>query len=242
MKIDEIIKAVRWCIDEEADNSTSFADASKYDFDGGTHTDEGLMNNIIKAKIGDALRWVCLNAHPGLLGGSDEKQGTATIETGIMKDATPTPTLITGQTAGYITMDADFIKLARVRVEGWHRAVRTPIAEDSDEYLQLYDTNGATATDDRPQAALVEKSKREIELWPWTSGKTVEVTYVASVEPKEVMGSGSQSDTVVGYALPPKARTSIIYYIAFLLLSAYNDPRAARMLEIAKMNLAYDTK
>jgi len=240
MEIADIIKGVRWCIDEEATNSTSFNSASD---------DVPLMDNIIKDKIKDALRWVCLYAPADLLGGSDEEETsggtTAPVDTGIMVDVdlynqegqTAKIATITGQTAGRFNVDGNFIKLARVRVDGWHRAVRVPITEDSDEYLQLYDENGATATADRPQAALIEKSVRQIEVWPWTSTQHVNYTYVASVEPKGINGTGAQAETVVAYALPPRVRTSFIYYLAYLLCSAYGDPRAERMLDIAKQNL-----
>ena len=242
MQVVDIIKAVRWCIDEEAVNTTNLDGASAYDF-GGAHTDIGLMNNIIKSKIGDALRWVCLYAPTDLLGGSDEKTSDdppVEIPTGVLVDvdsATVTP--IPGQTAGSITLASDFIKLARVRVSGWHRAIKDPIGEDSEEYLQLYDANGATATADRPQAALIERSTRKLEVWPWASTNTVSLTYVSACEPKGLDNQGQETsgDSITRYAFPQRAKTAIIYYLAFLVLSAYEDSRAARMLEIAKMNL-----
>ena len=69
MTVGQIIKAVRWCIDEEAVNAANIEDVSAYDFDGGTHTDLGLMNNIIRNKIPAALRWVCLYAPAEQLSG-----------------------------------------------------------------------------------------------------------------------------------------------------------------------------
>ena len=219
MSIDDIISAVRFCIDEEATNGASFANAAS--------GDDTRMNNIIKNKIGDALRWVCLYAPAELLGGTDQS-GTST---GILVDDAPTPTAVYDNKAGKIVLNGNFIKLARVRVNGWHRAVKVPLQEDSDEYLQLLDTNGATATADRPQAAIIDKATKELEVWPWNSSETVSLTYVASVEPA---GIGTP---VTAYAFPPKVKSSIIYYLAYLLLSAYNDARAERMLAIAKMNL-----
>ena len=141
MTVDNIIKAVRWCIDEEAANAAGIADVSAFDFDGGTHTDEGLMNNIIKDKIGDALRWICLYAPADLLGGTDEyitpnPGDTPTpVLTGILVDMQDPPVAISSTSAGKLTMPADFVKLARVRVSGWHRAVKSLLAEDSDESL-----------------------------------------------------------------------------------------------------------
>ena len=251
MRVDEIIKAVRWCIDEEAMNAAGIADVSAYDFDGGTHTDEGMMNNIIKSKIGDALRWICLYAPSDLLGGTDEYVTTTSpndtpVPTGILVDmpasGTLVPTAISGTSAGKLTMPADFVKLARIRVAGWNRSVKDLITEDSEEYLQLYDTNGATATADRPQAVLIEKSTREIEVWP--TGTSVEYTYVAAVDAQEhVRGTGTEQDPYVYYyAIPPRVKTSFIYYLAFLLLSAYADGRSENMLKIAMQNLNITNK
>ena len=241
MTVSEIIKSVRWCIDEEAVNASELADTSAYDFEGGSHSDNGLMNNIITDKIGDALRWVCLFGPATLLDGSDEtkeeKGKTVVIDPGVMKDVTATPTAITGKNAGRITMPTDFIKLARIRVNGWHRAIKVPISEDSEEYLQLYDVNGATATADRPQAAVIDKTVKEIEVWPWTATDgQVEYTYVAATDGKG-FETTKEGVTETHYALPPKARTAFIYYLAFLVLSAYGDARAKNMLDIAKMNL-----
>ena len=242
MTVKQIIKAVRWCIDEEAVNMANLADASAYDFEDGAHTDEGLMNNIIKSKIGDALRWICLYAPADLLGGTDEYvSGTTTpIATGILVDMPTTgtlaPTPIVGTQAGKLVMPSDFVKLARVRVAGWHRAVKNLLSEDSDEYLQLYDTNGATATEDRPQAALIEKSAREIEVWP--TGTSAEYTYVANIDAEDVIKEREEGGTTIAYvALPPRVKTSFVYYLAYLLLSAYGDARAERMLQIAMQNL-----
>ena len=225
MTTTDIISAVRFCIDEEASDSIDFGRASA--------NDNTRMDNIIKNKIGDALRWVCLYAPADLLGGTDET-GT---NTGILVDVTATPTSVpvSNPAHGVLTMSEDFIRLVRVRAKGWHRAVKVPLSEDSEEYLQLYDPNGATATIDRPQAALIEKAQRQIEVWPWATGDgEVDYTYVASAEPAAITGQGG---AVIGYALPPKAKSAFIYYLAFLLLSAYADARAPRMLEIAKMNL-----
>lgn len=242
MTVKEIIEAVRYCYDEQAFDGADFNNASA--------NDNIYMDNIIKAKIGDALRWVCLYAPADFLYGTDEPDtedtsveppGTTSHPTGILVDVTETPTPIPSlnPTHGVLTTSEDFIRLVRVRVPGWHRAVKVPLSEDSEEYLQLYDPNGATATADRPQAALIEKAQRQIEVWPWTTG-TVDYTYVASVDPEEHafdVTSGEPAVTERHYPLPPKAKSAFIYYLAFLLLSAYADARAPRMLEIAKMNL-----
>lgn len=218
MTVGEIIKAVRWCYDEEQIDSADFRNASA--------NDNTYMDNIIKSKIGDAVRWICLYCPAELLGGTDSV-GTAT---GIMADATMTPVAISDTNGGTLTMPADFIKLVRVRVTGWHRAIMSPVAEDSPEYLQFRDEFGAKAVADRPMAAMIEKAAKQVEVWP--TGTSAEVTYIA--DPSVSVASSAAASTNI--ALPPRSKTAFIYYLAFLTLSAYEDSRAARMLEIAKMN------
>jgi hypothetical protein len=218
MTVGEIIKAVRWCYDEEQIDSADFRNASA--------NDNTYMDNIIKSKIGDAVRWICLYCPAELLGGTDSV-GTAT---GIMADATMTPVAISETNGGTLTMPADFIKLVRVRVTGWHRAIMSPVAEDSPEYLQFRDEFGAKAVADRPMAAMIEKAAKQVEVWP--TGTSAEVTYIA--DPSVSVESSAAASTNI--ALPPRAKTAFIYYLAFLTLSAYEDSRAPRMLEIAKMN------
>lgn len=217
MTITEIIKAVRWCIDEEAVNAASLADAST--IDGLDIDDTALMNNIIMSKIGDAIRWICLYGPPEILTGTD----TTGVDTGVIEEHDNLH-LIDNR----ITLPVNFVKLIRVRGSEWHRAVTVPILEDSEEYLQLND-DYATATNDRPQAALIDKKVKQLEVWPAMG--TFEYTCVTNPTIPDTI----EPETII--PLPPLAKTAFIYYIAFLLLTAYDDTRAAKMLEIAKMNL-----
>lgn len=242
MTIADIISAVRWCIDEEAVNASNLEveDPSNYDYDVSDHI---LMDNIIKSKIGDALRWVCLYAPSELLTGSDTSGG----DTGIVYEGTiTTRDPITDESAGVVdgapssvtynrfVLPSNFIKLVRVRGTSWHRSVsgESLLKEDSEEYLQLHDPTCAYATADRPQAALINKKRKELECWP-ASG-TFEFTCIVSPASVNIVPSVQPTDTV---DVPPLVRSAFIYYLAFLLLSAYGDARAVRMLEIAKMNI-----
>lgn len=200
MTYSDIYKAVRWCFDEETPSDT-------------------LMNNIIKAHVGDALRWVCLHAPSELLTGTDSASLSSYV-----KEISTTPV------NSMITLPADYLRLVRVRGNLWHRSVKDLISEDSEEYLQLSDENGASATIDRPQAALIETKNRKIELWPSVTS-TVTLTYIATPTMQDDTTDSSQVD------VPSLACSSFIYYLAYLTLSAYGDERAARMLEIATANL-----
>ena len=234
MTVGDIIKAVRWCYDEEQMDSADFGNASS--------NDNTLMDNIIKSKIGDAVRWICLYCAPELLGGTD----TEGADTGIVYEGSiTTHDNITDSSAGIVNgapdsvtqnrfvLPSNYVRLLRVRGNTWHRAVKgeSLLSEDSDEYLQLHDPTCAYATADRPQAALIEKARKELECWP--SATTFEFTCIVTPA-----ASNFDEETIedTGVAIPPLARTAFIYYLAFLVLSAYEDSRAARMLEIAKMN------
>lgn len=236
MRVQDIYKRVRWCFDEEALNVASLNDVSSYDFDlvenedgtaTATSTDNGLMNHIIKDKIGDALRWICLYApSEQLSGGSDGSDGAIDI---VVDDSGSV------DSEGMIPLGKNFIRLIRVRCKGWHRAVMgsSLLKEDSDEYLQLSDEYGADATADRPQAALIETAEKKVQVFPHDDGPSYELTKLVMPSNSD-LGNLKDTSTV---NIPPLLETSFIYYLAFLTLSAYDDSRSQRMLDIAKMSL-----
>lgn len=218
MTVSEIYKRVRWCFDEEALNVSNLADVS-----GG---DNDLMNNIIKDKIGAALRWICLYAPAEQLSGGGDDDGGIDI---VVDDSGSVPS------NGKIGLGKNFIRLVRVRCSGWHRAVmgESLIREDSDEYLQLSDEYGAEATVDRPQAAIIASAEKKVQVWPHGTGETYELTKLVMPSNAD-LGSLTDSSSV---GVPGLLEAAFIYYLAFLTLSAYADGRAARMLEIARMSL-----
>ena len=226
MTVGEIIKSVRWCIDEEAVNMSEIADVSAYDFEGGIHTDIGLMNNIIRHKIPDALRWVCLYAPAEQLsGGSGSQQDSIDV---IHEDSTLTAM------GNVLTPSKTLVRVIRVKGTGWHRAILgdSLIKEDSDEYLQVHDTNGAEATIDRPQAALVNTKEKKVEVWPGNG--TFSLTYITTLSSTDIQNLDNDN-TPVG--VPVQVETSFIYYLAYLLLTAYGDARAKSMFDVAMLNL-----
>lgn len=230
MTVGDIIKAVRWCIDEEALNVAGIADVSAYDFDSGTHTDLGLMNNIIRYKIPAALRWVCLYAPAEQLSGvASGGSGSTTIDI-IQEDAS------LGATGNVLTPTKTLIRVIRVKGTGWHRAILgdSLIKEDSDEYLAVNDTSGAQATKDRPQAALVNTKTKKVEVFPVENGDTFSLTYITTI-PASALSNLNTDSTEIG--VPAQVETSFIYYLAFLLLTAYGDARAKAMYDVATLNL-----
>ena len=231
MTVGQIIKAVRWCIDEEAVNAANIEDVSAYDFDGGTHTDLGLMNNIIRNKIPAALRWVCLYAPAEQLSGvsgSGSGSGSSSNVIDIIHEDSLTAT------NNVLTPTETLVRVVRVKGTGWHRAILgdSLIKEDSDEYLQVHDTNGAEATVDRPQASLMNTKTKKVEVWPGTG--TFTLTYIKALSTSD-LGNLNNDSTEVW--IPTQVETSFIYYLAYLLLTAYGDARAKGMFDVATLNL-----
>lgn len=220
LTVGDIIKQVRWCIDEEKANISGLV--------GVDENDDAYMDNIIKAKVHDALRW-CLQYAPSDMLTSDGSTLTpgqkmvVTTEIPIMREMNPTT----------ITLPANALRFIRVRLPKWKKAVRVPIEEDSDKYVELSDET-ATATEDRPVAALIRTDPLQLELWPGGEvDDDVEISYVVSPLPVSVDSISELSEVYI----PDKLRNAYLYYIAFLLMSAYGDSRASVMLSIAKMNL-----
>lgn len=218
MKVEDIIKAVRWCIDEESNNTSEIADEK----------DDLYMDNIIKSKINDALHWVAITAasSPVL---SDSKKVDATTTSTIKVESFDETRGI-----GAITMpsDTEVINISRVRGEGWFKAV-TPVEDTDDEALMMYDDT-AKGTADRPLATIMRENPIRILLQPIPDEAVISFVGV----PKNVSITSDTTDVVI----PDKLSNAFIYYLAFLLLSAYDDTKANQMYTIALQHLGVSTK
>lgn len=218
MSIEEIIKAVRWCIDEESNNTSEITDEK----------DDLYMDNIIKSKINDALHWVAITAasSPVL---SDSKKVDATTTSTIKVESFDDTRGI-----GAITMpsDTDVINISRVRGKGWFKAV-TPVEDTGDEALMMFDDT-AKGTADRPLATIMRENPIRILLQPIPDEAVISFVGV----PKNVSITSDTTDV----AIPDKLSNAFIYYLAFLLLSAYDDTKANQMYTIALQQLGVSTK
>lgn len=218
MKIEDIIKQVRWCIDEESNNTSEITDEK----------DDLYMDNIIKSKINDALHWLAITAasSPVL---SDSKKVDATTTSTIKVEE-----YVADKGIGIITMpsDTEVINISRVRGKGWFKAV-VPVEDTDDEALMMFDES-AMGTADRPQAAIMRENPIKILLQPKPEEAVISFVGV----PKNVSISSSDTDV----AIPDKLSNAFIYYLAFLLLSAYNDNKATQMYTIALQQLGVNTK
>ncbi len=213
MSIEKIIKAVRWCIDEESNNTSEITDEK----------DDLYMDNIIKSKINDALHWIAITAASSPVLSDSEKVGTTTSSTIKVESFDDTRGI------GVITMpsDTEVINISRVRGNGWFKAV-TPVEDTDDEALMMYDDT-AKGTADRPLAAIMRENPICILLQPMPDKAVISFVGV----PKNV----SIASDATNVAIPDKLKNAFIYYIAFLLLSAYDDTKASQMYTIALQQL-----
>lgn len=224
MKVDEIIKQVRWCIDEETSGTAYLTD----------NKDDVYMENIIRAKIPDALHWIAITASASsVLSSSSSTQKNASSDVA-STTTTMTVTSFDGhEDIGVITMPSSVsvFNINRVRGKGWHKAV-VPVEDTSDEALMMFDDT-SKGTIDRPQAAIMRVKPLQVLVQPMPSDGTVSVSYVG-VPTDITKGSGEEGDSV---EISDNFRGAFIYYIAFLLLSAYDDSKANQMYSIALQQL-----
>ena len=217
MKVEDIIKQVRWCIDEESNNTSAITDEK----------DDLYMNNIIKSKINDALHWIAITAASSSVFAESKKTSDTSSKISV-KDYDATKNI------GIITMDenTEIIAISRVRGNDWFKAV-IPVEDTDNEAYMMFDES-AMGTADRPQAAIMRENPISILLQPKPTEAVVSFVGV----PKNVDVSSETTDV----AIADKLKNAFIYYLAFLLLSAYNDNKATHMYTIALQQLGVNTK
>lgn len=218
MKVEDIIKAVRWCIDEESNNTSEITDEK----------DDLYMDNIIKSKINDALHWIAITAASSPVLSDSKKVDATTTSTIKVENFDKTR----GIGAIKMPSDTEVINISRVRGEGWFKAV-TPVEDTDDGALMMYDDT-AKGTADRPLATIMRENPIRILLQPIPDEAVISFVGV----PKNVSITSDATDV----AIPDKLSNAFIYYLAFLLLSAYDDTKANQMYTIALQQLGVSTK
>lgn len=239
MTIAEIIKAVRWCIDEESCNNSDLADVID-------EKDDSYMDNIIKAKIEDALHWISITVTSSLLlsdssttkkSESTTTDSTTTTDTSTTTDATSVSLEVKDfdktRNIGKITMpDNLFVfNINRVRCNGWYKAV-IPVEDTSDDALLMYDET-AMGSVDRPLATIMREEPITLLLQPKPTDSVATISYVGI--PTTISKDDESGEESV--EISDKYKSAFIYYIAFLLLSAYSDTNATTMYNIALQHL-----
>lgn len=220
MTVDEIIKQVRFCIDEESNNASSLSDVID-------EKDDSYMDNIIKAKIPDALHWIAVTAtSSAVLSNSKETSKKADSSTPSTSTDMEVKAFEGSDTIGIVEMPSNIsvFNINRVRATGWHKAV-VPVEDTSDDALLMFDET-AMGTIDRPQAAIMRTTPLKLLVQPKAATITVSYVGVPTVISKDNDGKESVD-------ISDNFKSSFIYYLAFLLLSAYDDSKANQMYNIA---------
>lgn len=224
MTVDEIIKKVRFCIDEESNNSSDVIDEK----------DDSYMDNIIKDKIPDALHWIAITAaSSSVLSSSTDSSKKTDSSTDTKADSSVSVEMEVkafegSKTIGVVEIPSNIsvFSINRVRATGWHKAV-IPIEDTSDDALLMFDET-AMGTNNRPQAAIMRTTPLKLLVQPISSSTTVTVSYVGV--PTE---TSEGEDGKLSVDISDNFKSSFIYYLAFLLLSAYDDSKANQMYNIA---------
>ena len=220
MTVDEIIMQVRFCIDEESNNTSSLADIID-------EKDDSYMDNIIKAKIPDALHWVAVTAtSSAVLSNSKETSKKADSSNPSTSTDMEVKAFEGSDTIGIVEMPSNItvFNINRVRATGWHKAV-VPVEDTSDDALLMFDET-AMGTLDRPQASIMRTTPLKLLVQPKAATITVSYVGVPTVISKDNDGKESVD-------ISDNFKSSFIYYLAFLLLSAYDDSKANQMYNIA---------
>ncbi len=222
MTIKEIIESVRWSIDDETRSEAAIAD----------NGDDVYTDNIIRSKINDALHWLSVMApSSAILSDSKKAQQTSTTDNTLKVEVYDDERNI-----GKITLpgDADILSVTRVRCAGWYKGV-TPVDDTDDNALMMFDETAA-GTVDRPQAVLMRESPALLLVQP--TGSTATVSYVSIPNNVEVSDNTSETTDV---SIPKGMRGAFVYYIAYLLLTAFGDARSQTMLQVAYNELGVAT-
>lgn len=211
MTISEIINKVKWCIDHETHEDAKLAD----------NGEDSYMDNIIRAKINDARRWLAVATSQSVTLSSSPSSSSSSVTTLTITPYSGFPDIATIT----IPLSLSTVTLTRVRLSSWHKSA-TPIPDTSNDALLMFDET-AKGTADRPLATVMQGSPTRILVQPYTSTDTAEIVYIGI---SSDIDTSSDDSTV---EVPTIHESAFIYYIAYLLLTAYQDPRAQAMFAIA---------
>lgn len=218
MTVGDIIKEVKWCVDHETREDSKLND-------GGEDT---YMDNIIRAKINYALRWVAVMTGQCTSMGTGSSGGLSVTQNSVIASVND---------VGEVTVPAGIsaTDIQRVRLSIWCKAAK-PVDDTSDDAMLMFDDT-AKGTVERPLATVVRGSTTRILVQPWKSGCTAEISYIGT---NQTLSGTPDNSTNVNVS--DTQRNAFIYYIAYLLLAAYEDPGAQTMLSIAVQSLGTNTQ
>lgn len=206
MTVRETISRVKWCIDHETREDAHLADSGE----------DTYMDNIIRAKIDDARRWLAIVTRQSVTASTAGEQPMHIERYGEDGDI------------GVLTLLRTIApeSVSRIRLSSWHKAAQ-PIEDTSDDATLMYDPTGC-GTADRPLATVMQGTPTQILVQPYTEGDTAEIGYTGIAAATD--GAAGDEATV---DVAQMHESALVYYIAYLLLTAYQDQRAQGMLAVA---------
>lgn len=177
------------------------------------------LNDIITSKIIDAIVAVESVAPVRLVDAGTNFSGDISWDSDI-----------TG--AGRITLPDNFMRLIRFKMNDWSRAVTETISEDDDLYLaQRADVKGIRGNYQKPVCAIVQDANgTELEFYSSLT-KTAKIS-------QAVYRAYPTIDSQGGVDVSTKCYRAVIYYIAALVFSTYNNKEEAdTMFKLSKSEL-----
>jgi hypothetical protein len=201
-RLESIVSDVRVCIDENASNESEFLFGS----------DDRELDNIIKSKVEDAIRYALRNANLSFLEPTITNP-QLTIDRDSVRFAT-------------CELSDDFLRFVSVKSEGWAHHVSEPILSTDRAYATLKNPITTGYLDNPKAAIMLNGEKMSLELYGMPQkkedGQTVDVTlsYIRDVKRIEEKVEEKQ---VIYYNIPDKVYRGVIYYTAGATLQAFKD-------------------
>lgn len=199
--VDTIVSDVRVCLDEIGINEAELI--------GGTDSRD--MDDIIKSKIPDAIRYVYLNADLALISPSFKSGEAGSDRNGMVA----------------ISIDNTFLRLVYAKLEDWAFSATEAIMHTDKRYATLKNPI-TTGYPDNPKAAICEDDggvQRTLELYSSAiKGGNVEYIYGYIDNPSMV---GDK------YNIDDKVYRAVVYHAAGLTLLTFKDAHADAMFNMA---------
>lgn len=200
----DIVSLVRRTLNEAQINESEFYSGA----------DETEIDNLVKSRLLEALRFVNSTADPSLL--EADKVVTSTTTTRPVGDFV----------CGVVSVSG-FLRIRSIRVDGWKKALTEAVYDDDASY-QMQSDPYACGTPDRPVAYACEDldGTKTIELYSLPSADSrLRVEYMTV--PDKV------SDADGGVDVSDRVKEAYIYYLSFLVLTVLNDQHADDFLNLS---------
>lgn len=215
LSVDEIVRDVRLCMDEAADNEAEFL----------LSADQEEMDNLIKSKIADAYRSVHLIANPSLLTTTIEHKEVESDEKGVVR----------------VDVPKTYARIVGVTLDGWSRYVSEFVSNMDKAYAELKNPI-TTGSKDNPKAALVEKDLERQTLELYSIEKDKSSTCVLSIIPdwgyniyeEETPGGEEPTEGAESalYNISRKVYRAVVYYTAGLVFQTYKDAQGDTLMQL----------